>query len=107
MLIKMTILRNLRAIFLLLLVILYAQLLQAQINDTIPVTTNDTMTLIKKLIKANIAGQLQQCGTYKKIEQIQLKKILRDSTVTDSLGKLILKQVQQLKSNAVNTGKSV
>lgn len=104
MLIKITILNNLRTIILSLLLVCYVQLMYAQANDTLPA---DSISVIKQLLKEKFTQQLQSYNTTKKNEQIHLKALLNNSTVTDSLSKLILQQMQQLKNTVVNTGKSI
>ncbi|MES1181798.1 MAG: hypothetical protein ABUL44_03295, partial [Flavobacterium sp.] len=107
MLIKIIILNNLRFAVLLLLLICYAQFMQAQVNDSLQVTTHDSVALIRGVLKENLVQQWQQCGTYQKLEKIRLKELLKDSSAVDSLGKLILQQMHQIKETSVKTGKSV
>ncbi|MEP6728596.1 MAG: hypothetical protein ABJC98_22425 [Bacteroidota bacterium] len=100
-----TIQYNFRTIALLLLVCL-TQIAIAQTADTMPATGNDSIVIIKELVKNYLEKQLQQCASYQKTGQGRLQQLLNDSVSVDSLSKIVLEQVQQFKTGAMHSTKT-
>jgi hypothetical protein len=90
---------------LLLLMMLCLQVSKAQVNDTLT-TKQDSVSLIKQLVKEHILITFEQNASYKKLQQNKISELLKDSSVVDTLSKLVLEQMQQIKNTAINTGKS-
>jgi len=89
-----------------LIITLYGQLAAAQMAGTL-ISDQDSVAMIKQLVKQQLTLQLQQSASYKKIEQQKLTALLKDSAAVDTLSKLVLQQMQQIKNTGINTGKNI
>ena len=87
-------------------IMLYGQLAIAQMAGTL-IIEQDSVAMIKQLVKQQLILQLLQNASYKKIEQQKLTTLLKDSAAVDTLSKLVLQQMQQIKNTGIKTGKNI
>lgn len=105
MLIKALNKRILPASSLLLIIMLCAELTHAQTSDTLRL--QDSVAVVKQLVKDHLLKTFQQNASYKKLQQNKITKLVEDSAGVDTLSKMVLEQMQQLKNTTLHTGKSV
>jgi len=88
----------------LLLAIAGASDMNAQEHDSKPVLPEDSVMVIKQILKNQFTQQLAQATAFNKSDAENLQNAMGDPLVLDSLGKLVLLQLQQVKKSVINNG---
>jgi len=78
-----------------LIIMLCGQVICAQVKDSL-LSRQDTLALVKQLVKEQLQQTILQRTSYKKIEQTKIAALLKDSAAADTLGKLGMQQLQQV-----------
>ena len=78
----------------------------AQTADSL-LNRGDSLLAIKQMVKAELQQELQQSSAWKKVQQNTLAGLLKDSSALDTLGRLVLAQLQQRCNTGIQTGKSI
>ncbi|MFT3935478.1 MAG: hypothetical protein QM726_17760 [Chitinophagaceae bacterium] len=85
----------------------YCNLRAQSSNNELLVSKKDSTAIINELVTEQLTRQLNQCAGFQKLEQNKLKSLLKDSAATDSLSKLVLGQIGQLKLTMMGDGKTI
>lgn len=77
----------------------------AQVNDSTQISFKDSVNMIKQLVKEQLEMIVQPYKVYGGSEYTRLTALLKDATIIDSLGTILLRQVQGFKNTTIQTGK--